>query len=70
LVHQNLIASTYRLTYKIVLFTRQKMTDFQNSENHFIYLLLRLSTVSYGQEARRLVCTKRYEDPPQYGRLG
>jgi hypothetical protein len=26
--------------------------------------LLRLSTVSYGQEARRLECTKRYEDPP------
>jgi hypothetical protein len=28
------------------------------------FYLLRLSTVSYGQEARRLECTKRYEDPP------
>jgi hypothetical protein len=29
--------------------------------------LLRISTLSYGQEAGRLECTKRYEDAPQFG---
>jgi hypothetical protein len=31
--------------------------------------LLRLSTVSYGQEARRLEWAERYEDSPQYNYL-
>jgi hypothetical protein len=46
------------------------MTDSKNSENHFhLSSTVRISTVSYGQEARRLECTKRYEDPPQFGLL-
>jgi hypothetical protein len=45
--------------------TTKKMTDFQNSENHF-HVSSTLSTLSYGQEARRLECAKRYEDAPQY----